>query len=147
LNKNWIELVKTREGYEILLDKVLANLPQTFGKIGDRVLVVNPIIIHESKRTIITNFTSITSTLGREPDHLARFIFKESGKAGTLQGERLLIQGRVTNEELRKLLELYVKEFVKCPICGGLDTKIIAEKRFRFLLCEVCGAKNAVRKI
>ncbi|MCL7389060.1 MAG: hypothetical protein LZ173_03885 [Thaumarchaeota archaeon] len=42
---------------------------------------------------------------------------------------------------------MYVKEFVKCPICGGLDTKIIAEKRFRFLLCEVCGAKSSVRKI
>lgn len=147
LHKNWAEFAKTREGYEFFLDRVVANLPQTFGKVGDRVLVINPVILHESRRTIITNFTSITNTLNREPEHLARFIFKESGKAGTLEGERLLIQGRITNEELRKLLELYVKEFVKCPICGGLDTKIIAEKRFRFLLCEVCGAKSPVRKI
>ncbi|MCS7125667.1 MAG: translation initiation factor IF-2 subunit beta [Aigarchaeota archaeon] len=143
----WTELVKTKEGYRKLLDQVMANLPQTLGKIGDRVLVVNPIIVHETKRTIITNFTHIADTLNREPSHLARFILKESGKAGTLEGERLLIQGKITNEELRRFLELYVKEFVKCPVCGGLDTKIIAEKRFRFILCEICGAKSSVRKI
>ncbi|MEM1583285.1 MAG: translation initiation factor IF-2 subunit beta [Nitrososphaerota archaeon] len=147
MDKNIIEFAKTREGYQFFLEKVMADLPQTLGKIGDRVLVVNPVIIHESKRTVISNFTNIANTLNREPEHLARFILKESAKAGTIQGERLLIQGRVTNEELRKLLELYVKEFVKCPVCGGLDTRIVAEKRFRFLLCEVCGAKSAIRKI
>ncbi|MEN2974104.1 MAG: translation initiation factor IF-2 subunit beta [Candidatus Caldarchaeales archaeon] len=145
--EDWGKFAKTREGYEKLLDNVMANLPQTLGKIGDRILVVNPIIVHETKRTIITNFTQISDVLNREPSHLARFIFKESGKPGTLEGERLLIQGKILNEELRRLLELYVKEFVKCPVCGGLDTKIIAEKRFRFILCEICGAKNSVRKI
>ncbi|MEM1676535.1 MAG: hypothetical protein QW095_01640 [Nitrososphaerota archaeon] len=129
---DWVDLVKTREGYEKLLDNVMGKLPQTLGKIGDRVLVVNPIIYHEAHRTIITNFTQIAETINREASHLARFILKESGKAGIVEGERLIIQG---------------KEFVKCPVCGGLDTKIVAEKRFRFLLCEVCGAKSSIRKI
>jgi len=145
--ESWKELVKSRSGYEALLEKVMGELPQTLGKAGDRVLVVNPVLLRESRRTIITNFTDITKTLNRKPQHLARFIFKESGKPGTLEGERLLIQGKLTNEEFRKLLELYVKEFVKCPVCGGLDTKIVAEKRFRFLVCEVCGAKSSIRKI
>lgn len=145
--ERWDELIKTRRGYEVLLTKVMSELPQTIGKAGDRALVVNPVLLRESRRTIITNFTDIAKTLNRPPQHLARFIFKESGKPGTLEGERLLLQGRLTNEELRRLLELYVKEFVKCPVCGGLDTKIVAEKRFRFLLCEVCGAKSPVRKI
>lgn len=140
-------MIRTRKGYEELLGKVMSELPQTLGKAGDRVLVVNPVILHESRRTIITNFTQIAETLNREPHHLARFLFKESGKPGTLEGERLLIQGKLTNEEFRRLLELYVKEFVKCPVCGGLDTKITAEKRLRFLICEVCGAKSPVRRI
>ncbi|MEM0079442.1 MAG: translation initiation factor IF-2 subunit beta [Nitrososphaerota archaeon] len=144
---DWVDLVKTREGYEKLLDNVMGKLPQTLGKIGDRVLVVNPIIYHEAHRTIITNFTQIAETINREASHLARFILKESGKAGIVEGERLIIQGKLSNEEFRKLLGLYVKEFVKCPVCGGLDTKIVAEKRFRFLLCEVCGAKSSIRKI
>lgn len=145
--ERWDDLIRTRRGYEMLLTKIMSELPQTIGKAGDRALVVNPVLLRESRRTIITNFTDIAKTLNREPQHLARFIFKESGKPGTLQGERLLLQGRLTNEELRRLLELYVKEFVKCPVCGGLDTKIVAEKRFRFLVCEVCGAKSSVRRI
>lgn len=145
--EDWVKLARSKEGYLKLLETVMGSLPQTLGKAGDRVLVVNPTLLHESRRTIITNFTEIAKTLNRDPHHLARFIFKELGKPGTLEGERLLIQVKLTNEELRRLLELYVKEFVKCPLCGGLDTKIVAEKRFRFLVCEVCGAKSPVRRI
>lgn len=147
LPEDWARLARRKEGYMKLLDKIMGELPQTLGKIGDRVLVVNPTLLHESRRTVITNFTEMAKTLNRDPHHLARFIFKESGKPGTLEGERLLMQGKLTNEELRKLLELYVKEFVKCPVCGGLDTRIVAEKRFRFLVCEVCGAKSSIRRI
>ena len=93
------------------------------------------------------NFKDMAEKLNRDPQHLARFIFKESGKPGSLEGERLIIQGRLMNEEFRRLIELYVKEFVKCPICGGLDTRIVSEKRLRFLVCEICGAKSSVRKI
>ena len=145
--ENWIEYVRSRKGYEELLDRILGSLPQDIRKAGDRTIVVNPVILHESRRTIITNFTDIAEALNRDPHHLSKFISKESGKPGTLEGERLLIQGRMTNDELRRLLSLYVKEFVKCPLCGGLDTKIVIEKRLRFLVCEVCGAKTPVRKL
>jgi len=147
MNENWETLVRKREGYERLLEVIMNQLPKTAARTGDRVLVVNPTILHESRRTIIANFTDITKALNRKPQHLARFIFKESGKPGTLEGERLVLQGKMSNEEFKRLLGLYVKEFVKCPVCGGLDTKIVAEKRFRFLVCEVCGAKSSIRKI
>lgn len=144
---SWEELIKTKDGYLKILEDVMSRVPQTIGKVGDRLVVLNPEILHESRRTIIMNFKDMAEKLNREPQHLARFIFKESGKPGSLEGERLIIQGRLTNEEFRRLIELYVKEFVKCPICGGLDTRIISEKRLRFLVCEICGAKSSVRKI
>lgn len=147
LDLSWEKLIKTKEGYIKILDEVMSKLPQTIGKVGDRLIVLNPEILHESRRTIVTNFKDIAEKLNRKPQHLARFIFKESGKPGSLEGERLIIQGRLMNEEFRRLIELYVREFVKCPICGGLDTKIVSEKRLRFLVCEICGAKSSVRKI
>ena len=144
---SWRELIKEKKGYELLLDRVMSELPESVRRVGDRTLVLNPIIIHEARRTIITNFKDMAEKLNRQPQHLARFIFKESGKPGVLDNERLMIQGKLSNDELRRLLELYVKEFVKCPVCGGLDTKIVSEKRLRFLICEVCGAKSSIRKI
>jgi len=144
---SWENLIRTKEGYVKVLDKVLSTLPQTIGKAGDRLIVLKPEILHESRRTIVTNFKELAEKLNREPAHLAKFISKESGKPGSVEGERLIIQGRLTNEEFRRLIELYVREFVKCPVCGGLDTKIVSEKRLRFLVCEICGAKSSVRKI
>lgn len=140
-------MIRTKDGYLRILEEVMSRVPQTIGKIGDRLIVLNPEILHESRRTIVTNFKEMVEKLNREPQHLARFIFKETGKPGSLEGERLIIQGRLTNEEFKRLIELYVKEFVKCPICGGLDTKMVSEKRLRFLVCEICGAKSSLRKI
>ncbi|MCS7132329.1 MAG: translation initiation factor IF-2 subunit beta [Nitrososphaeria archaeon] len=144
---SWEELIKTKEGYLRILEDVMSRVPQTIGKIGDRLIVLNPEILHEARRTMIMNFKEMAEKLNRDPQHLARFIFKESGKPGSLESERLIIQGKFTNEEFKRLIELYVKEFVKCPICGGLDTKIVSEKRLRFLVCEICGAKSSLRKI
>ncbi|RLG11275.1 MAG: hypothetical protein DRN64_01650 [Thaumarchaeota archaeon] len=139
--------MRTREGYLEILDEILSALPRSATGAGDRAIILNPEILHESRRTVVLNFKNMAERLNRSPQHLAKFIAKESGKPSSIEGERLIVQGRLTNEELRRLLELYVREFVKCPICGGLDTRIVAERRLRFLVCEICGAKSPVRKI
>ena len=144
---SWEEKIRTREGYLEILDEVLSALPRSATGAGDRAIILNPEILHESRRTVVLNFKDMAERLNRSPQHLAKFIAKESGKPSSIEGERLIVQGRLTNEELRRLLELYVREFVKCPICGGLDTRIVAERRLRFLVCEICGAKSPVRKI
>lgn len=132
--------------YLELLKRAYKNLLKT-SKSGERELYVKPNITHLAKNTVINNFSLIASILNRDAEHIARFFFKETGKPGTVEGEKLIIHGKIGSEEIGKLLELYIKEFVKCPICSSPDTKIIREKRFRFILCEACGAKSSVRKI
>ena len=138
--------LSTENEYLELLERAYKNLPKT-SKSGERELFIKPNIMNLAKNTVITNFSSIASILNRDIEHIARFFFKETGKPGTIEDERLVIHGKIGSEEIRKLLELYIKEFVKCPICSSPDTKIIREKRFRFILCEACGAKSPVRKI
>ncbi len=137
----------SRDVYERLLDMALERVSKTVARAGDRALELRPTLIQGGRNIVLTNLGQIAKTLNREPEHLARFILKETGRAGAVEDDRLNIQGRITPEEVRKLLELYIKEFVKCPICGGIDTKLVSEKRFRFVVCEVCGAKNPVRRI
>ncbi|MEM0444969.1 MAG: translation initiation factor IF-2 subunit beta [Nitrososphaerota archaeon] len=139
--------LSSREAYEKMLDRVLTKVQMNIAGRGERSISLTPEIVHEHRQTIIQNFKQLADALGREPQHLARFIFKETGRPGTLDGERAILSGRVGDEELVKLLQLYFREFVKCPVCGGIDTKIISEKRFRFLACEICGAKTSIRKI
>ncbi|MCS7145227.1 MAG: translation initiation factor IF-2 subunit beta [Aigarchaeota archaeon] len=139
--------LSSRAAYEKLLERVLSRVQSRGTDRGERTISLTPEIMHEQKQTIILNFRQLADALGREPQHLARFIFKETGRPGTLDSERATLSGRVSDEELGKLLQLYFKEFVKCPVCGGIDTKIVSEKRFRFLVCEICGAKTPIRKI
>ncbi len=136
-----------REAYVALLDRLYSQLRGRAAGGGEREIALRPTLLQDHRRTVITNFKQLADALGRDPEHLARFIFKETGKPGTLEGERLVINGKIGEQELGKLLQLYYKEFVKCPVCGGIDTQIVAEKRFRFLVCEACGARTPVRKI
>lgn len=136
-----------KESYVFLLDRALAEIRPLEGRRGDRLIELKPQVIQEQKYTIITNHRQIAQQINRDPSHLARFIFKEMGRPGTVEGDRLVISGKLSNEELARVLQIYHREFVKCPVCGGVDTRIVSEKRFRFLVCEVCGAKSPVRKI
>lgn len=137
----------SEEFYVMLLDNALSKVSKQTTAVGDRVLELRPHLVLDTKNTILTNLGQIAKTLNREPAHLARFLLKETGRAGSVSDDKLMMQGKMTHEEAKKLIDLYIKEFVKCPVCNGIDTRIISEKRFRFLVCDACGAKNPVRRI
>ncbi|MEM4302704.1 MAG: hypothetical protein QW470_00455 [Candidatus Caldarchaeum sp.] len=139
--------IASKEFYMKLLDNVMLKVSRQNSAAGDRVLELKPNLVHDAKNTILTNLGQIAKTLNREPAHFARFLLKETGRAGSISDDKLLIQGKMNLEETRRLIDLYIKEFVRCPVCNGIDTRIVSEKRFRFLVCDACGAKNPVRKI
>ncbi|MDW8041330.1 MAG: hypothetical protein RMJ75_00795 [Nitrososphaerota archaeon] len=139
--------LRGRESYELLLERVRLQLRSKSSASGEREIALRPSLFQDERRTIVLNFRQLAGSLAREPEHIARFVFKESGKPGTLEGDRLILNGKIGDQEFARLLQLYFKEFVKCPICGGIDTQILREKKFRYLVCEACGARSPVRKI
>ncbi|MEM2236914.1 MAG: hypothetical protein QXR26_01215 [Candidatus Caldarchaeum sp.] len=139
--------IASKEFYMKLLDNVMLKVSRQNSAAGDRMLELKPNLVHDSKNTILTNLGQIAKTLNRESAHFARFLLKETGRAGSISDDKLLIQGKMNVEETRRLIDLYIKEFVRCPVCNGIDTRIVSEKRFRFLVCDACGAKNPVRRI
>jgi len=137
----------SNETYLRLLERAISKVSKDVTMAGDRIIEIKPNLVFDAKNTVLTNLAQIAKSLNREPEHFARFLLKETGRAGAVSDERLTIQGRLTADEMKKLIELYVKEFVRCPVCNGIDTRIVSEKRFRFLVCDACGAKNPVRRI
>ncbi|MCD6421589.1 MAG: hypothetical protein J7L17_04195, partial [Thaumarchaeota archaeon] len=59
----WEERIKTKEGYLKILDEVLSTLPRSATGMGDRAIVLNPEILHESRRTIVLNFKNMAEKL------------------------------------------------------------------------------------
>lgn len=132
--------------YHKMLEEAYSKIPSKISK-HERFEVPAPQSAIMGSRTILFNFKEICDVLNRDPVHLLRFLSKEMATAGTLDGLRVIFQGRFDRETLRRLIDRYIKDFVICPVCKRPDTRIVKEKRLQFLVCDACGARSPVRPV
>ena len=96
-------------------------------------------------RTFIKNFKQICNILNRNEHHLLKFFVRDLATAGSIDGEQAVFQGKFNINLIQRLMDDYVKQYVICPVCHSPDTRIAREERFRFLVCDACGARSSVR--
>ncbi|WP_048151761.1 translation initiation factor IF-2 subunit beta [Palaeococcus ferrophilus] len=130
--------------YEGLLEKAYEELPENVKHHGSRFEVPPAQVTIAGSRTIIENFMDIAEAMNRDPNHLLKFVLREVATAGSIEGRRVILQGRFTPYLISNKLKKYLKEFVICPVCGAPDTKIIKKGRFHYLKCEACGAETPI---
>lgn len=104
-------------------------------------------IVKEGAKTVIKNFSQIAKILNRKEEHLYKYLVKSLGTAGMIENERLILQGKFSEEEIQKEIDEYVKLYVLCKECGVPDTELMKEERVTMLRCQACGAKQPVRSI
>ena len=134
------------KSYEEMLKEAIQKLPERVLK-ESRLEVPEPSVFIEGNKTIINNFKDIVDTLRRDPKHLARFLFKELATPGIVEDRRLVLQSKLQRSIIKKKIDDYVKEFVKCKVCGKPDTHLERERRITFLKCEACGAREPARSV
>lgn len=132
--------------YESLLNKVYEKLPKKM-ETAERFKVPPVEVEIVGPKTVFKNFAQITMILRREPNHVAKYLFRELAAPGSIQNNTLIFQGKVGKEILQKKIEDYIKEFVYCKECGEPDTKLTKEGRVSYMTCEACGAKRPVRSL
>ena len=132
--------------YEEWLDRLYSSLPKG-ATCKTRFEPPKPSIATVGNRTCIQNFKQLCAALNRECPHLMRYMAKELATAGSLEGDQSVFQGKFNGVLIDRIVDDYIKEYVTCPVCSSPDTKLIREERFRFLVCEACGAKSSVRAI
>lgn len=131
--------------YEAHLDRAYEMLPDIETS-DERFVIPEPKTFSEGKATVLENFGQIADVLNREPDHLMKFLTREMGTAGKIDGQHAVFQGRFTADAIAEQIEAYVDDYVKCSECGRPDTKLIKSERVLVLQCEACGAHRSVRK-
>lgn len=131
--------------YLASLDRALKQLPEIKGS-GERFVVPEPKLLTEGKTTVLENFAGIADKLNREPEHIFKFLLRELGTAGKIDGSRAIFQKRVTTDVISELVNAYVKEYVICSECGRPDTHLIKSERILTLRCDACGAHRPVTK-
>ncbi len=130
--------------YDYLLQRVRDALPDAV-KHHERFEIPKAEVLHEGKSTIIRNFVSIAKRINRDPMHVYKYLMRELGTAGTIQGERLVLKGRISPSLVQRRIERYVSTYVLCSECGSPDTELRKEGRVELLVCKACGAVRPVQ--
>jgi len=132
--------------YEELLKRARAQLPDVGSK-RERLELPRLSYARIGMRTVIFNFKEIADALDRDPLHLLKYLSGEMATAATMQGSRVIFQGKFSEDTFARLMQRYLETFVVCPVCKRPDTKIVKEKRLSFLVCDACGARSSIKQL
>jgi translation initiation factor 2 subunit 2 len=129
--------------YDSLLNRVRDAIPENIVA-RERFEVPKAEILYEGKNTIIKNFMEIVKKIDRDPMHVYKYLMRELGTAGNIQGDRLILKGRVSSSLIQNRVDSYIKTYVICYECGSPDTELRKEGRIEILVCKACGAIRPV---
>lgn len=132
--------------YESLLKRAREQVPEVASK-RERLEIPKLQYAKIGMRTVIFNFKEIADALDRDPQHLLKFLSGEMATAATMQGVRVIFQGKFQEDTFERLMQRYLDTFVVCPVCHRPDTKVVKEKRLSFLVCQACGAKSSIKQL
>jgi len=133
------------DSYDTLLDRAVSKTPKLETS-GERFQVPRPKIFTEGRTTVWDNYEEIREKLNRDTEHFGKFILRELGTAGKVEGNHMVLQGHFTSDAINALVNDYVAEYVKCAECGRPDTKLIKYDRITTLKCDACGAQRSIQK-
>lgn len=134
------------EAYETLLEKAELELPENVA--GAERFVIDKVLGHiEGNKTVIVNLRKIARDLGRDENHLLKYLLRELATPGKFAGERVIFGTKVAASLINKKIRKYASEFVYCSECSKPDTKLMEEKDIMYLRCLACGAKKPVKKV
>jgi translation initiation factor 2 subunit 2 len=130
--------------YEEQLDRAMDQKPDIAGS-ESRFEVPDPELREEGNVTVYENFQSTLSDLGREEDHVLKFLQNELGTSASIdESGRARLTGEFSQRRVSDTLDEYVETYVTCPECGLPDTNLETVEGAERLHCEACGARSSV---
>ena len=131
--------------YEKLLKRIEKNLIKN-SKVADSRFELPPVdVMWEGQKTYLRNFTEYPKIMRRDTTKLLQYLSKEFAVPAEKVGDSAMFIGKRDPDEFKRLLEIYVSDYVRCLTCQSPDTRIEKEKRIHFLICEACGAKSTIK--
>lgn len=132
------------EDYSSLLKRARSKVPEKVGT-GERFQMPVVDVQQEGKTTIVRNMAEVLDKLNRSEDHMVPIILREIGTAGSYEGGRLVMQGKLTPDAVQARIAKYVETYVICGECGRPDTHLVKDDRTTIVKCDACGAHRPVK--
>ena len=92
--------------YEDLLERAIDQLPPEVFE-HKRFKIPKAYSDIQGNRTFIKNFKDVAEGLNRDPQHLLKFLMRELGTAGNIEGQRAILQGKFTHYLINERIEDY----------------------------------------
>ncbi len=139
------EAERILKDYEFLLEKLYRKVPPKSGTAEYQ--IPEPEVIRIGSQTIIRNFREISQKLKRDPKIVARYLQKELATAAHYDEDsgQLVLNVKVSRRVINQFLQLFLKNYVRCPTCGSIDTRLERVGRTYVIKCEACGAEQPVK--
>jgi translation initiation factor 2 subunit 2 len=131
--------------YEEMLKKGMGNLPE-INKNKERFEVPKAKGHVQGNTTVINNFHQIVTDMGREKEHLTKYLLKELATPGDMTKTALILRRKVSSGNVNEKIKKYAETYVLCQDCGKPDTKMVKESGMVFIRCMACGSKNRASK-
>jgi translation initiation factor 2 subunit 2 len=132
------------EDYEQLLDRARAALPEKTLAF-ERFETPQLESFLQGSKTLVRNFDVILQKIRRPPEILSKYFSRELAVPVTIQGGKLVLNGKFYTRNLQDKLQAFVDAAVVCKECKRPDTKITEKDGVKTLVCEACGARAPVR--
>jgi translation initiation factor 2 subunit 2 len=132
------------EDYKVLLEKAYSKVKK-IEKSSERFEIPKLEGRVENKSTIITNINEIAEKIRRPVDNIIKFLQRELAAPVRMNSSKMIINSKINSSRVNEKLNLYVKEFVLCPVCAKPDTEIVSEKQVKIKHCLACGAKSPIK--
>jgi translation initiation factor 2 subunit 2 len=128
--------------YDEMLDRGIEQTPEIDAD-SERFEVPDPDVRQEGHATVFENFRQVCQDLGREADHLLKFLQDELGTSAHIdESDRARLTGEFDERRIREAVEAYTDQYVLCSECGLPDTNIQREQGAEILQCAACGARS-----
>ena len=97
-------------------------------------------------KTNISNCVEVSRIIKRHPAYLCKYMGVELGAQSTFNHDSgyAIVTGAHGNDKLQPVLVKFIRDFVTCPKCKGLQTKLSLDKKGTkvTMKCKGCGAKT-----
>ena len=134
-----------KSNYEKLLKRIEKKLIKNSKVTDGRFELPTVDVMWEGQKTYLRNFTEYPKFMRRDPSKLLQYLSKEFAVPAERVGDSAMFIGKRDPDDFKRLLEIYVSDYVRCLTCQSPDTRIEKEKRIHFLICEACGAKSTIK--
>lgn len=128
------------------VDELLDRAYNGFATKKGKVKIEKPKLEKENKKSYIINFLAIAESINRTPDELHIYIQNELKIATSLKENGVLkIDKVISNNMIENIFASYIRDEVMCITCKSIKTHIEKEKRIKYLICDSCKCKKAIK--